>query len=150
MSLSTLLKVETSGKWTGGVQTSIAIRSFKPFLVDEPEDLGGSDQGPNPVELVLAALSSCTSVMIAIIAKEQGFVYEAVDFSNSGELDIAGLMGAEDVSTHFQTIDFNVAIKTTESNEKLQQLQKEVERRCPVFNLLQDAKVPVTAQWVIQ
>ena len=150
MSVNTLLEVGTTAKWTGGVQTSVAIRSFEPFLVDEPVDLGGADQGPNPVELVLAGLSSCTSVMIAIIANEQGFAYDAVNFSNSGELDLAGLMGAEGVRTHFQSIDFSVEISTSESAEKLELLQAEVERRCPVMNLLRDAQVPVTAKWVIQ
>ncbi len=149
MPVDTLLKVETTGKWTSGVQTSVKVRSFEPFIVDEPTDLGGADKGPNPVELVLAGLSSCTSVMIAIIAKEQNFTYDAVNFSNSGELDLAGLMGAEGVSPHFQTIDFTVGISTSESIEKLQQLQDEVEKRCPVMNLLRDAKIPVTSQWVI-
>ncbi|MEO6908463.1 MAG: OsmC family protein [Abditibacteriaceae bacterium] len=150
MAVDTLLKVETTGKWTGGVQTSVVVRSFEPIIVDEPVDLGGANQGPNPVELVLAGLSSCTSVMIAIIAKEQDFIYDAVNFSNSGELDLAGLMGAEGVSPHFQSIDFTVEISTSESNEKLQLLQDEVEKRCPVMNLLRDAKIPVTSQWIIQ
>lgn len=32
------------------------------FAVDEPPALGGSDPGPNPVELVLAALRTCREI----------------------------------------------------------------------------------------
>lgn len=148
MSVKSLLKVATTGEWTSGVQTSVAIRSFEPIIIDEPKNLGGTDEGPNPVELVLAGLSSCTSVMISIIAKEQGFVYDAVTFNNSGELDLQGLMGVEGVSPHFQSVDFTVEISTFESNEKLEALKEAVEKRCPVMNLLVDAKVPVTSTWI--
>lgn len=147
MSVKQLLKVETSGEWTGGVQTKINIRNFEPIIVDEPQKLGGKDEGPNPVELVLAGLSSCTSVMVAIISKEQNFVYEGVEFKNSGEIDLQGLMGVEGVSPHFQSIQFDVVFDTNESDEKIEQLKQEVEKRCPVVNLLLDAGVPVTSTW---
>lgn len=148
MSTKQLIKVETSGVWNGGVQTEISIREFDPFIIDEPRNLGGKDEGPNPVEFVLAGLSSCTSVMIAIIAKEQKFSYEAAEFKNSGELDLRGLMGVEGVSAHFQSVEFDVVIKTDETETRIQQLKEAVEKRCPVMNLLVDAGVSVTSNWI--
>lgn len=148
MSTSQLLKVETNGVWKEGVKTEISIRHFEPFVVDEPKSLGGTDEGPNPVEFVLAGLSSCTSVMIAIIAKELQFSYEAVEFVNEGSLDLQGLMGVEGVSPHFQSVEFDVTIKTEETEARIQQLKEKVEKRCPVMNLLVDAGVPVTSNWV--
>lgn len=147
MTTKQLLQVETSGEWTGGVQTKINIRSFEPLIVDEPQSLGGRNEGPNPVELVLAGLSSCTSVMIAIIAKEQKFSYEAAEFSNSGELDLQGLMGVKGVSPHFQSVQFDVVLTTDESDERIELLKQAVEARCPVMNLLLDANVPVQSTW---
>ena len=148
MSTSQLIKVETNGVWKDGVQTEISIREFDPFVVDEPKNLGGKDEGPNPVEFVLAGLSSCTSVMIAIIAKEQNFSYEAAEFKNTGELDLRGLMGVEGISAHFQSIDFDVILKTNETEARILQLKELVEKRCPVMNLLVDAGVPVTSNWI--
>jgi uncharacterized OsmC-like protein len=147
MSTKQLLKVSTSGVWQGGVKTSISIRSFEPFIVDEPRSLGGTDEGPNPVEFVLAGLSSCASVMIALIAKEIKFSYDAVEFSNTGEIDLRGLMGDENVSPHFQSVEFDVVFETNESEERIQELKSIVEKRCPVINLLVDAGVPVKSNW---
>ncbi|MGO2131337.1 MAG: OsmC family protein [Halomonas sp.] len=130
------------------MKTEISVRSFAPFMVDEPASLGGTDEGPNPVELVLSGLSSCTSVMISLIAKEQGFAYEAAEFLNSGQIDLQGMSGVAGVSPHFQSVQFDVVVTTGESDERLQQLKAEVEKRCPVMNLFLDAKVPVTTNWV--
>lgn len=148
MSTSQLIKIETNGVWKGGVQTEISIREFEPFVVDEPKNLGGKDEGPNPVEFVLAGLSSCTSVMIAIIAKEQNFSYSAAEFKNTGALDLRGLMGVEGISAHFQSVEFDVILTTNETEVRILQLKELVEKRCPVMNLLVDAGVPVTSNWI--
>ena len=36
-----------------------ATSTHHTITVDEPESLGGTDKGPNPVELLLDALGSC-------------------------------------------------------------------------------------------
>lgn len=148
MATAQLMKVKTSGKWESGLQTSIFIRDFDRIIVDEPASLGGTDEGPNPVELVLAGLSSCTSVMIALIAKEQHFSFEGVEFKNEGVLDLRGLQGIEGISPHFQSIQYQVEIKTNESEEKIRALKSEVEKRCPVLNLLSDAGVNIQGEWI--
>jgi uncharacterized OsmC-like protein len=148
MTASSILEVESKGVWKGGVKTEMSVRAFEPFIVDEPTALGGTDEGPNPVELVLSGLSSCTSVMISLIAKEQGFAYEAAEFANSGKIDLQGMSGVEGVSPHFQSVQFDVVVTTSESDDRLQQLKAAVEKRCPVMNLFLDAKVPVTTNWI--
>ncbi|OKL37843.1 OsmC family protein [Domibacillus mangrovi] len=148
MTTKQLLKVTTSGEWENGVKTSISIRDFAPFIVDEPKSLGGTDEGPNPVELVLAGLTSCTSVTIAFVAKEQKFAYDAVQFENEGTLDLQGFAGVRGVKPHFETVHVDVFLKTEESEERIAELKREVERRCPVLSLLTTAGVEVTSNWV--
>lgn len=148
MTTQQLLKVNTSGKWESGLKTSISVRDFSPLIVDEPKSLGGTDEGPNPVEYVLAGLSSCTSVMIGIISKEKSFSYQGVDFVNDGTLDLQGLMGVEGISPHFQNVNFDVIISTNEDLSRIEELKEEVEKRCPVYNLLIDAGVKVETNWI--
>ena len=42
--------------WKGGFRSESKVRDFDPVVSDEPESLGGTDRGPNPVEQLLAAL----------------------------------------------------------------------------------------------
>ncbi|WP_203362495.1 OsmC family protein [Bacillus sp. REN10] len=145
-----LVKLTTKGAWDEGVKTSIYIRDFAPVIMDEPEDLGGTNQGANPMEYVLASLTGCASVMISMISKEKNFQYSRVEFENTGVLDVRGLMGVPSVSPHFQTVRYHVRLTTDESVERVDELRKEVERRCPVYNLLKDAGVHVQSTWTIK
>lgn len=145
---NTLITIETSGKWDGGLKNSVFIRDFSPIIVDEPKGLGGTDEGPNPIEYVLGALSTCTSITIAFVAKELKFSYSGLEFENSGTLDLRGINGVDGVRTHFQTVDIEILFDTDESIEKIERLKETVEKRCPVFNLLKDAGVQLNANWV--
>lgn len=99
------------------------------------------------MEFVVAALNGCKGVMIPLIANEMNFSFSAIDFETSGIIDTRGLMGEKGVSPHFQKVRFYVTIQTEESEERLTLLQREVERRCPVFNLLVDAGVLIDVKW---
>jgi putative redox protein len=43
------------------------------LTIDEPTEHGGEDDGPNPQELLAAALASCTAVTIEMYAKHKGW-----------------------------------------------------------------------------
>jgi putative redox protein len=55
-----------------GLKHSVSVRKHE-LTVDEPEDNGGTDEGPNPQEMLAVSLASCTAITIEMYAKRKGW-----------------------------------------------------------------------------
>lgn len=119
-----------------GLQVETSARGFK-IILDEPEDLGGTDAGMNPVEAVLCALGACQTIVAAAFAEANDFEFEEFHVELEGDLDPDGFMGlADDVRNGFQEIRFTMHFKTNESQEKAEAFADFIEERCPVGDCL--------------
>ncbi|MEA2690878.1 MAG: hypothetical protein QOJ16_265 [Acidobacteriota bacterium] len=68
--------VEVRGAARGFEQEVVAGHHW--LAVDEPVSFGGGDAGPNPYELLLAALGACTSMTLRIYAEREKLPLEGV------------------------------------------------------------------------
>ena len=68
--------VEVTGRADGFAQ-EIAIGAHR-LRADEPTAVGGTDTGPDPYALLLAALGSCTSMTLGMYARRKKWPLEAV------------------------------------------------------------------------
>lgn len=127
--------------------TDIQVRNFN-FKSDEPEGLGGTDAGPNPVEYVLGALAACQEIVVKANAIALGIDVTEVTVDVDGNLDLHGFLNLTDARSGFTDINYITKIKTNETDpEKLDKLRKLSFSRCPVLDII---KNPVPVQGEVQ
>jgi len=99
---------------------------------DEPIVSGGADAGPDPYELLLAALGACTGITVRMYAERKKWPLEGVQI----QLAHSKIHGEDcaDCETQARTldrIDRNISFTGNLSTDQLQRL-REIADRCPV------------------
>jgi putative redox protein len=73
----------------GKLQHVIEIGQHR-LLTDVPEALGGEDTGPEPHDLLAAALAACTAITVTMYARRKGWPLDDIDVRiGHGKLDQA-------------------------------------------------------------
>lgn len=123
--------------WKGGFRSEASVRDFGPMASDEPDALGGTDTGPNPVEQLLAALGNCLAVGYAANATASGIEIRDMSIDLEGELDLHTFLGlAPDGNAGYDNISVKVNIDSDASAEQLRELHEKVVGTSPVGHTL--------------
>ena len=104
------------------------------FQGDEPFDVGGRDAGPNPYELLLAALGTCTSITVRMYADRKGWPLEEVQVRLAYAMVQAGDCG----TSNGELVDGieEELIVTGHLSEAQRKRLTEIAARCPVHRTL--------------
>lgn len=133
----------SSSRLTEGFRSEVSIRQHR-LAADEPPALGGADSGPNPVELILAALGTCQEITYRAYATAMGIPLDSVSVELAGDIDLRGFFAVdESVRSGYQNIRGTVNIESSASEADLQKLRAAVDAHCPVLDILTN-KVPVS------
>lgn len=125
-----------SGQSETATRMAVQVRDFE-LIVDEPPGLGGDDEGPNPVEYILAGLAGCLNVMGHIVAKEMGFAIRSLHVGASGPLDPAKFLGKPtDDRAGYKNVDVTLRIDADADQATLDRWRATIEARCPVSDNL--------------
>jgi uncharacterized OsmC-like protein len=108
-------------------------------ITDSPAGLGGQDKGPSPLLLTLAAIGSCIGTVIKFWAKLMKLKLDNVDISMRGDINLCGIFGIGNHKAAFSNLKPVVRISTSEPENKINELLKNVDEHCPAFFLIRDA-----------
>jgi len=148
---ATSWRVATS--WKGGTRSDTSVKSCsiggavvkKDFTigVDEPTELLGTNQFPNPQEYLLAALNSCMIVGYVAGCALEGVNLEELRIETSGDIDLRGFLGLDPkVKPGYDGLRYTVFIKSDGTPAQLERVHDAVCRNSPNrFNLSQPIRL---------
>jgi len=149
-------KFRATNKWINGTYCRGTIKDFYGALkeddsrpsvnydMDEPPVLLGNNEGRNPVEYLLIALSGCITTSIVAHASAKGIQINAVESRYEGDIDLRGFLGlSEDVPVGYQEIRVFFRIDADVSDEQKEEMVRMGQKYSPVYNTIAKS-APVT------
>ncbi len=121
-------------EWLGGLRSVTRVRDFE-VVVDEPEELGGTNTAQTPTETLLASLGACLTVGYAVNAALLGIDIEDIKIELCGKIDQRGFFGLSN-NRGYLKIDVKVRLVTTATEEELRKLHHLVLETSPVGNTI--------------
>jgi putative redox protein len=128
------------GTETGASAFALALDvSGHQMLADEPVAEGGADLGPNPYDLLTAALAACTAMTVRWYARREGWPLERV------EVEIRHRKGGPGASSPRQDVfEKFVTLVAPELGEAQRARLIEVAAKCPVQRSLEGTPLILT------
>lgn len=105
---------------------TVVVSDSHNFVIDEPITAGGKDLGPNPGELLSAALATCSTATVKMYADRKGWKVDEVQI----EVDFI-----RNIKLNKTTFTKNIKITGDLTDEQIHKLH-EIAGRCPVHKIL--------------
>lgn len=134
------IRVSVESESAGGFESRVRIRDFA-LSIDQPKGFEGTNKGPKPSEVLLAALAACQEITWRLYAAALGIPLDGVRVELTGTQDLRGFLGVDDdVPAGFTAITGTVHVESAATAEEIARLRDVVDAHCPV---LDDLKRPV-------
>lgn len=129
------MTVVVRGIGEGPFPTEVQANGHR-LTLDEPAELGGTDTGPPPYDLLLAALGGCTAMTVRLYASKHSWPLEGVTVTL--DHDRIHAQDCADCMTKEGRLDrISLALQLTGDLTPDQRARLlEVARRCPVHRTL--------------
>jgi putative redox protein len=139
-------KAEAQGK---GWPTKISITDTEwTIKTDEPVEDGGSNTGPNPMQLFIASLAGCQNEQAQVVADELSLSITQIDIKVEIDLDLAGFMGTSDNSNgSYKNVRLEALVLGEATDKEVKALGQKVDDRCPVLGLLRTSGCNIESSW---
>lgn len=106
------------------------------WLLDEPPDVGGTDTGPGPYDVLLSALGACTSMTMRMYARRKGWDYPPARVTlRHGRIHAADCETCETTTGHVDRIQRHIELDPSLPAAHRSALLA-IADRCPVHRTL--------------
>ena len=127
-------------------RSDISIRDLS-FSIDEPTARGGTNAGPTPTDMALAALAGCTNVIGNKCADPLGINIGHLNVDIAAEFDRRGVTLEEEIDVPFVRVVQTVVADGPASEEELQKVATETAKFCPLGKLFEQAGTTLETVW---
>ena len=142
------MKVLITGESENPTKINLTAGKFK-MIIDEPKSMGGTDEGPSPIQVLLMSLAGCLNVTGHEIARQQGLKLNSMKVKIEGVMNPCTFLGCSfEERAGFQNIVVTVnADMPGVTEEEKEAWLKETESRCPVTdNIKADTTITVVRE----
>lgn len=113
------------------------ISNFQ-VIHDYPRYLAGHNLGPVPEEHILGTMITCLTHIYEIVAAQKQVRLDSLELEVEGTLTTR--LGNTENPPAYKDIAYRAHIGSPESKEVIEQLQRDVEAICPIYNMLKDSQ----------
>ena len=115
--------------------TEISVNGHT-LVADEPENLGGTDAGPNPYDYLVGALGACTAMTLRMYADRKGWPLESVTVRLEHEkIHARDCESCETENGKIDRIGIEIELEGDLEEEQREKLL-EIAEKCPVHRTL--------------
>jgi putative redox protein len=119
------------------------------LLIDEPAARGGTDQGPTPIETMIAALLGCTNVILNRVAEKNQVEVNALSLAAEARFDRRGVMLEEEVAVPFPEIRLTINLTTPATELQVERVKADLGRFCPVSKVIRQSGTKLQEIWSV-
>ncbi|MDX9848079.1 MAG: OsmC family protein [Tenuifilaceae bacterium] len=132
--------IKLNAKMGTGFRTEIGCSH--PFVIDQPKNSGGTDEGPNSLEIFLSSLPACLCAIGRIIAMQRRINLRGIEVEVEGDIDKDFLLGkTTEGRAEFTEIRSFVKIDADLTDEEKTAFLHEIEKRCPIADNMAEKSV---------
>lgn len=147
------LGFKVTTEWKGQVRSETRVDAFthgeesvpRSFTIvsDEPKELLGEDSGPNPQELLLAAVNACMMVGYVVQAALRGITLQSCRIETDCGLDMRGFLGLDaTIPPGCRRINYTVYLDGDGTREQYEEIHQVVMSTSPnYFNAAQPVQM---------
>jgi uncharacterized OsmC-like protein len=145
--------------WRGGTRSDTKVSEFsiggetvaKDFTIriDEPLQLGGTNQYANPQEYLLASLNACMIVGYSALCALEGIELTSLRIDSEGEIDLRGFLGLSgEVKPGYDELRYTVHIKGSGTPEQFEKIHRSVMATSPNYFNVRNS-IPLQSRLVV-